>query len=84
MTSQYFVYAISSLTRKYIYVGMTNNPARRIKQHNDGKERTTRAYRPFRQIYLEEFPNREFARVKEKFLKTGIGKEYLKSLLLGY
>ena len=68
----YFVYAIKSLTRNYIYVGLTDNLERRISQHNDGHERTTRPYVPFKQIYCESFPTRTEARKKEKYLKTGI------------
>ena len=74
------VYALSSQIRNYVYVGQTNNINRRFGQHNDGLERTTRFYRPFKLIYTEEFRNRTDARIKEKYLKSGVGKEFLKSL----
>ena len=74
------VYAIKSLSRKYIYVGMSKDITNRIERHNKGYERTTRAYRPFKLIFLEEFPARNEARQKEKYLKSGIGKEFLKRL----
>ena len=77
----YYVYAIKSEERNYIYVGLTNNPERRIKQHNDKREKTTRAYSPFKTILIEEHPTRIKAREREKYLKSGIGKEYLKRLL---
>ncbi|MBI2446869.1 MAG: GIY-YIG nuclease family protein [Parcubacteria group bacterium] len=77
---EYFVYAIRSTQRNYIYVGLTNNIERRIKQHNDGKEKTTRAYSPFRVIYVDKFEDRKSAREKEKYLKSGTGKEFLKKL----
>ncbi len=76
----YTVYAISSLSRKYIYVGMTNNLERRIMEHNNGHERTTRPYAPFKVIYTETFALRPLARQREKVLKSGSGKEFLKSL----
>ncbi len=75
----HYVYAISSETRNYIYVGMTSNIASRVKFHNNGYEKTTRPYRPFRLIYNEEFETRQAARDKEKYLKTGSGKEFLKT-----
>jgi len=78
----YYVYAISSQIRKYIYVGLTDNIERRIFQHNSGKSRTTKSYRPFVLIYSQEFTTRTQAREKEKYLKSGIGKEYLKNKLL--
>jgi len=75
----FFVYAIKSTEHNYIYVGLTNNLDRRIKQHQSGHEKTTRYYRPFKLIYTEECNNRLFARKREKFLKSGAGKEFLKN-----
>jgi putative endonuclease len=76
-----FVYAIKSLTRNYIYVGQTGNLERRLNEHNSGQNRTTKAYRPFELIFCEGFENRAEARVKEKFLKSGTGKETLRKIL---
>ena len=70
------MYALKSKLRNYIYVGQTINLAERLKRHNAGRERTTRAYAPFSVIFSEEFPDRVEARKKEKFLKSGVGKEF--------
>ena len=43
-----------------------------------GKERTTAPHRPFRKILEERFETRAEARNREKYLKSGIGKEWLK------
>ena len=59
---------------------MTNNFERRLTEYNSGQNRSTKAYRPFVLIYCEEFQDRATARIKEKYLKSGIGKEYLRSL----
>jgi putative endonuclease len=77
----YYVYAIKSISRNYIYVGMTNDLDRRINQHNNGKSITTKAYKPFILLYSEIKESREEARNREKYLKSGIGKEFLKALL---
>ena len=74
----YYVYAISSLERNYIYVGLTDNLERRFFEHNNGKNKTTKPYLPFKIIYTEEFETRLEARQKEKYFKSGIGKEKLK------
>ncbi len=74
------VYAISSETRKYIYVGMTTQLKVRIARHNIGQNKRTKAYAPFKLIYTKEFKPREEARAHEKYLKSGIGKEFLKSI----
>ena len=46
-----------------------------------GQNRSTKAYKPFELILKEEFPTRDEARQREKYLKSGIGKEFLKKLL---
>jgi putative endonuclease len=74
------VYAISSLVRNYIYVGMTSNLNARIERHQAGRERTTRAYRPFELLYTEVCENRIAARKREKYWKSGVGKEKLREL----
>jgi len=76
----YEVYAISSSTRNYIYVGMTSDLDSRLHRHIGGYERTTRPYRPFSIIYTKQFPTRAEARVHEKYLKSGSGKEMLKQI----
>jgi len=60
------VYAIASLTRVYIYVGLTFDAERRIAQHQNGKERTTRPYRPFETLLIEHHVDRTAARAREK------------------
>ncbi len=76
----FYVYVISSLAKNYIYVGLTDNLERRINQHNSGKSKTTKPYMPFVLIYQEKHETRAEARIREKYLKSGIGKEFLKSL----
>ena len=78
---EYAVYAIASRNKNYVYVGLTNNLGRRLSEHNGGKNRTTKPYAPFTLIHKEYFPSRKEARVREKYLKSGIGKEFLKSLV---
>lgn len=76
----YYAYVIRSISKVYTYVGISNNPQRRIAQHNTGYSKTTKPYRPFEVILIEEFPDRELARKREKYLKSGFGKEYLKMI----
>ena len=80
MICMYCVYALDSLVRNYIYVGITNDLKNRIDRHNKGYERTTKPYRPFRLLLCESYQTRQEARKREKYLKSGYGKEYLKSL----
>ena len=75
------VYAIKSRIKNYIYVGMTQYLDERLLRHNSGHERTTKPYLPFKPIYTEKLPTRVAARKREKYFKSGVGKEFLKSLL---
>ena len=77
----YYVYAIKSSVKNYIYVGMTTDIDRRFREHNAGENRSTKAYRPFTLIHKEQFEPRVEARKREKYLKSGVGKEFLKSIL---
>jgi putative endonuclease len=76
----FYVYALNSMSRKYTYIGMTSNPDRRIYDHNIGYNKTTKPYKPFQVILLEKYPTRELARQREIYLKSGVGREYLKLL----
>jgi putative endonuclease len=76
----FFVYALKSITRDYIYVGLTSDLVSRIERHNKGYERTTKPYAPFRLIYSENFLDRASARKREKYFKSGQGKDYLRKL----
>ena len=77
----FYTYAISSLNKNYIYVGLTSNLERRLSEHNKGYNKTTKPYKPFNLIYFESFSTRIEARKKEKYLKSGIGKGFLKNFI---
>ena len=77
----YIVYVIKSKIKSYTYMGMTNNLTRRLFDHNMGYNKTTKAYHPFDLVYTEECSDRVSARKREKYLKSGIGREFIKSLL---
>jgi putative endonuclease len=74
------VYALKSVFRKYIYVGLSTNVPKRVQRHEEGRERTTKPYRPFELVLVEEFETRAAAREREKYLKSGSGKEFLKRI----
>ncbi len=80
--TMYCVYAIKSQKDGRIYVGMSSHFERRIIEHNTGYVFSTKNYRPWKSIYIEQAKNRTEARIKEKYLKSGCGKEFLKSIPL--
>jgi len=80
LDEMFFAYGIASLVKDYIYAGLTKNLKKRFDQHQKGRNRSTRAYRPFRLIYSEEFEKRFEGRKREKYLKSGVGKEFLRKI----
>ena len=74
----YVIYAIKSSFDDRIYVGFTLNLEKRIKEHNQGKTKSTKGFRPWVLIYNETVETRIEARERENFLKSGCGKECLK------
>ena len=81
MDAPYYVYAIYSKSKNYIYVGITNCVQRRVNEHNLGYNKTTKPYRPFELLYQEKLGTREEARKREKYLKGGSGRKFLRKLI---
>ncbi len=75
----YFVYVLKSEDNWRFYVGMTDNIERRLKEHNSGKTKSTKGYKPWILFFHETYNTRLEARKREKYLKSGIGKEFIKN-----
>lgn len=58
----WFVYVIQSKVDGFIYRGMSENPDSRLKNHNEGKVKSTKPHKPFSTIYVESCNNREETR----------------------
>ena len=76
----FYLYAIASIRRNYIYVGISENVIVRFWRHNNGLERTTAAYKPYILIYTEECAGREAARKREIYFKNASGKTKLREI----
>jgi putative endonuclease len=76
---KYFVYIIKSIKDNNIYIGFTNDLIRRLTQHNTGKVASTKHRYPFKMVYKEEFNSRKEAREREKYFKSGFGRELIKT-----
>jgi len=63
------------------YTGSTNNLQKRILKHNSERNKSTKYGIPWKLIYCEICLNRDDARAREKYLKSGMGRRYLKNRL---
>ena len=76
---KFFVYVlVSEVKGLRFYVGMTGEVAKRLNEHNSGKTKSTKGYMPWNVFFTEEFKTRKEAREREKYLKSGTGKERIK------
>ena len=76
------VYVLRSLKTGKKYVGSTSwTPTERLAEHNGGKVPWTKAHRPLELVYTENMESIMLAQKRERFFKTGKGREVLKSLL---
>jgi putative endonuclease len=65
----YYVYLIKSAKDNELYTGSTNNLRRRIWEHNNGKNLSTKHRAPFSLIYYEAYLDESDARHRESTLK---------------
>ncbi len=77
----YYVYVIKSLIDGKLYTGHTKNLLKRFHQHNQGMVESTKRKKPFKLIYYEASNFLQDAISREKSLKTGFGRAYLKRRL---
>jgi len=74
------LYVIESLNSKFRYVGITNNLKERLYRHNNGYNKSTKSFKPFKIKLTEKFNNYQEARKREIFLKSGVGRKFMDSL----
>lgn len=77
----HYIYVIQSIMDKHLYTGSTHDLRKRLREHNAGGVFSTKNRRPLKLVYYEACLNEQDARAREKYLKTGMGKRYLKNRL---
>lgn len=77
----FYVYVLRSKKDERCYTGLTEDLRKRFKEHTDQIRGATKGRGPFEIIYYEACADRLDAARREIYLKTGMGKRYLKSRL---
>ncbi|MBI3559562.1 GIY-YIG nuclease family protein [Candidatus Gottesmanbacteria bacterium] len=80
----FYVYVLKSKVNNEFYIGSTRDLVRRVKEHNLGLNRSTKAYVPWKLIYYEACLNEQDAKRRENYLKTSQGGRLLKRRLKDY
>ncbi len=79
----FYTYILISQKDEEFYTGVTNNLKRRFEKHNAGFVLSTKHRIPLKLIYFEGCLDKNDAYRREKYLKTGMGKRFLKNRLKG-
>ena len=78
---KFTVYIIKSV-EGYTYIGVTEDLEKRLNEHNNKSlSFWTKRGRLWKLIYKEEFDSIKDAYKREKYLKTGIGRKFIKDIL---
>jgi putative endonuclease len=81
MISKYFIYVLFNYSHQRFYTGSSSDPYKRLKSHNDPRNRGwTRRFTPWVLIHIEKFNNKHEALLREKWLKTGAGRKFIKKI----
>jgi len=78
----FYVYILQSTKDGNFYIGFSSNLLQRISEHSKGSVSSTKNRRPMILIYYEAYRAEKDARIREKFLKTGQGREFIKKNII--
>jgi len=75
----FYTYVLKSEQDNKLYIGWTNDLQNRLKEHNAGRVTATKNRRPLALEYFEACKDKKKAIAREKYFKTGFGRNFLKN-----
>ncbi|MFC1598474.1 GIY-YIG nuclease family protein [Patescibacteria group bacterium] len=81
---QFYVYVLLSNQDNNFYIGYTKNLKRRIEEHQNGSVQSTKNRLPMMLVYYETCLDNNDAIKRERYLKSGMGKRFLKNRIKNY
>jgi len=84
MNHYFYTYVLLSLKDGMFYTGYTRDVYERFVQHHSGNVPSTADRRPLRLLYFEACLSKEDALARERYLKSGMGKRYIRNRLKTY
>lgn len=80
----FYNYILQSLINSELYTGYTSDLKKRVKEHNQGLNLSTKRYKPWKLIYYEACIDKEDAMRREGYLKKTQGIRLVKRRLKEY
>jgi len=80
----HYTYVLRSLKDRLFYIGFSDDLRKRVKDHNAGKNVSTKNRRPLELIFYEAFSSKVDALRRETYFKTTKGKVTLRQMLKEY
>ena len=80
----FYIYLIESVNGGELYIGSTDNLKRRLEEHNQGLNFSTKRYKPWKYVYIEGCLEKTDAARREKYLKSTQGRRMLRKRLKDY
>ena len=77
----HYVYILNNKRKDFLYIGYSENLTQRVKDHNDGRSKSTKGYIPLELIHYEAYCNRDDAKRREQYLKTNRGRTTIMTML---
>jgi len=78
----FYTYVLRSRKDSKLYIGWTKDLRKRFEEHAQGKVEATKCRRPVEMVYYEACRSEEAAIKREKQLKSGFGRTYLKKRIV--
>ncbi len=76
----YYVYILKSPISSRHYIGHTSDLSQRLREHNSGKSRYTKAHTPWEIVYTETYTTKQDAYAREMQIKSYKGGRAFKAL----
>ena len=80
----YYTYILQSLKNKSLYIGYSSDLKTRLAKHNNGENKATKPFCPYKLIFYEAFLNKQDAKNREEYLKGGYGRRTIKKLMKNF
>ena len=84
MTDMFYVYVVHSIADNGFYIGYSTDLKKRLAQHKQGAAIATRHRGPWKLIYYEAYIEQADAKGRERYLKSGGGRRFLRHQLQNY